>query len=146
MRINNITTNKTVTLDEYLDTGTLQLKLKIKPGEGVFLDDDLAKRSNQLFKLQEAEVVTMIPTAATVTIAVLDAGVLTVTPDTDTGFDATTPVRAVVVASAASVRVVVVNQTATTFDLEIYDAAGALYSATAVDVYYSFGMPLERLY
>ena len=66
MRVNNLQTTRSVVIDEYIDTGTLQLRAKIPPSDGVFIDDDLATRSNQLAKLSQAGKIAMMSTAATV--------------------------------------------------------------------------------
>lgn len=133
-------------IDEYIDTGTLQLRAKIPPSGGVFIDDDLATRSNQLAKLSQAGAISMMSTAATV--AFPTAATTTVVIDLDTGYTSTLPVKAYVTKSNRPLTVKIANQTGTGFDLQLFDSAGAAYtpgSGTEVEVYYSFGTPLQRL-
>lgn len=152
MRVNNLTQEIQV-VDEYIDTGLLQLRMKLMPGNGVFIDDTLAKRSKQLANLQQNSKVAMIPTSATVTLGGEnggspgdgDQGVLTITPDPDTAFNATTPIVAYVTASVVPVTVRVTTQTSSTFTLTVLDQAGDPYVATDVEVYYSFGSSKQRL-
>lgn len=154
MRITNISTDRIVTIDEYLDLDLLQFRLKLRPGQATFVDDALAQRSKKLFSLQQEGVITMINTSADVTLEGEnggdpgdgDQGVVTITPIAETGYDENVPVRAVIVASPVPAMVKVTNQTSTTFDLEVLDAAGDPYVDLDVTVKYSFGTSSDRLY
>ena len=144
MRVKNISTS-IVTVDEYIGTGLLQLRLSLDPNQAKFVDDHLAKSSIQLSQLAQQGAIVMVSTSETVTIPIASSGVLTVTPDPDSGYSATVPVRATIVKCVDPVRVEVSNQTPTTFTLTLKDSAGVVYSTADVDVFYTFGTPLQRL-
>lgn len=149
MRIKNISTNKIVTIDERINFNQYKLKLKLNPGQAVYLDDHLAIESKQLYLEQEKGTLTLINTSAEVTFAgeagtpgAGDQGVLTITPDSDTGYSASVPIRAVIIATTDPVYVKVTNQGSSTFDLELFDASGAAY-LNAATVKYNFGTTNE---